>query len=75
MYLSQRPSLLDLLGSALRAQFKETTAEQLPKRWVELIEHFNSRGRAKHPARCDHQQGRQWHNRDVESWRRKALRV
>ena len=48
MYLSRRPSLLDLLGNALRAQFKETT-EPLPKR-VELIKHFNAHGRAKHPA-------------------------
>jgi hypothetical protein len=50
MYLSQRPSLLDLLGRALRAQFKETTDEKLPKRWVDLIEDFNAQGPAKRPA-------------------------
>jgi WD40 repeat protein len=46
----QRPSLFDLLGSAFRTQFKETTNEPLPKRWAELIKHFNAQGRANHPA-------------------------
>ena len=50
MYLSRRPSLLDLLGSVLRVQFKETTDEQLPKRWVEVIENLSAQGRAKHLA-------------------------
>ena len=50
MYLSRRPSLLDLLGNALRAQFKKTAEEPLPKRWVELIKHFNAQGCAKHPS-------------------------